>query len=186
MLLLRNLVLFAPLTWALPEIRAQGSPPEIGQPAYAFTLQRLDGGRLDLADLRSRPVVINFWATWCVPCRTEMPLLISAWHAHRSSAIEIVAVNLTDQERRKDIGRFVEEMRMPFPVLLDEKGRVRERYALTTLPTTVFVDSSGIVRAVHPGPISAAALARGLGTILPPSTAPRSGGQGDGLDPGSP
>ena len=75
---------------------------------------------------------------------------------------------------------------MPFPVLLDEKGRVRERYALTTLPTTVFVDSSGIVRAVHPGPISAAALARGLGTILPPSTAPRSGGQGDGLDPGSP
>ena len=115
-----------------------------------------------------------------------MPLLISAWHAHRSSAIEIVAVNLTDQERRKDIGRFVEEMRMPFPVLLDEKGRVRERYALTTVPTTVFVDSSGIVRAVHPGPISAAALARGLGTILPPSTAPRSGAQGDGIDPGSP
>jgi hypothetical protein len=80
----------------------------------------------------------------------------------------ILAVNLTDQERRKDIGRFVSELGMTFPVLLDARGKVRELYDLTSVPTTVFVDSRGLVRGLHPGPITRHALDRGLVAILPP------------------
>jgi thiol-disulfide isomerase/thioredoxin len=153
---------------------AQARGPEVGVTAPEVVLDRLGGGRVDLADLRGRPVIINFWATWCGPCRSEMPTLISTWEEQRDFGLEVLAVNLTDQERRKDITRFVEALRIPFPVLLDRRGQVRERYVLFTLPTTVFVDSGGLVRALHPGPLGRDDLAHGLATILPdPIAAPR-------------
>ena len=126
-----------------------------------------DGGRVALSDFRGRPVVINFWATWCVPCRVEMPMLIGAWRGNRDRDLEIVAVNLTDQERGKDVRRFVEELALPFHVALDARGRVRERYGLVGLPTTVFVDSAGTIRARHSGPLSEHNLSVGLAAILP-------------------
>ena len=138
----------------------------VGRPSPLFELERLGGGRLTLGEFRGRPVIINFWASWCEPCRTEMPELIDAWHRN-TGAFEILAVNLTDQEKRKDVTRFVAEFGVPFPVLLDARGKVRERYSLTLLPTTVFVDSAGIVRTVHSGPLTEGALELGLGTILP-------------------
>lgn len=148
---------------------AQAPGPEVGALAPNVALDRLGGGRMDLADLRGRPVIINFWATWCGPCRSEMPLLISSWQEHRYLGLEVLAVNLTDQERPKDIKRFAEELKLPFPVLLDHRGRVRERYLLFTLPTTVFLDSGGVVRAIHPGPLVREVLAQGLAAILPDS-----------------
>lgn len=146
---------------------AQTYSAEPGEAAPDFTLPRLDGGRIALADLRGRPVLINFWATWCRPCRTEMPELVSAYATHRAAGLEIVAVNLTDQENGKDVRRFVAELGMLFPIALDEKGKVRERYRLVSLPTSIFVDTAGVVRVVHPGPISAGVLAQGLDSILP-------------------
>ena len=152
---------------ACPEpTHAQKDAVVVGRPSPMFELERLEGGRVNLGEFRGRPVVINFWATWCVPCRTEMPELIDAWRRN-AGAIEILAVNLTDQEKRKDVTRFVAEFAVPFPVLLDVRGKVRERYALVLLPTTIFVDSAGIVRTVHSGPLTEGALEVGLGTILP-------------------
>jgi thiol-disulfide isomerase/thioredoxin len=156
---------------------AQSTDLEPGRLALPFDLAGLDGGRVVLADFRGRPVVINFWATWCVPCRVEMPMLIEAWRENRGQPLEIIAVNVTDQERRKDVRRFVEQLKLPFQVALDERGRVRERYGLVSLPTTVFVDSAGTVRAVHAGPLSEHNLAEGLAAILPiPAPAPRATG----------
>src|SRR5207245_9191782 len=80
---------------------------------------------------------------------------------------EVRAINLTDQERMKDIRKFVAEFHMPFPVLLDEKGRVRRLYALIGVPTSVFIGSDGVVRVVNPGPITKETLERGLAAILP-------------------
>jgi cytochrome c biogenesis protein CcmG, thiol:disulfide interchange protein DsbE len=146
---------------------AQDRPPIIDNPAPTLALTELGGGTIDLATLRGRPVIVNFWATWCGPCRDEMPLLAARWRAHQSAGLEVLAVNSTDQERGKDVRRFVERLALPFPILLDERGRMRERYALTTLPTTVFVDSAGVVRAVHAGALSPEQLDRALTLILP-------------------
>jgi len=151
--------------------QAQEEGPRIGHGAPGFDLERLDGGRAELDGLRGRPVIINFWASWCAPCRVEMPDLISAWREHGGKGLQVLAVNLTDQERRKDVTRFVTELGMPFPVLLDSRGKVRELYALVSLPTTVFLDSAGIVRSVQSGPLTRNALAQGLEAILRSETA---------------
>ena len=102
-----------------------------------------------------------------------MPDLIDAWHKN-PGALEILAVNITDQEKRKDVTRFVAEFGVPFPVLLDVRGKVRELYSLVLLPTTVFLDSGGVVRTVHSGPLTRKALELGLGTILPDLTTDQS------------
>jgi len=155
------------VTSVLPS-HAQEKGPVVGQPAPSFELDLLEGGRLSLSAQRGRPVIVNFWATWCAPCRDEIPAFIDLWRANGERGLVILAVNLADQERRKDIGRFVSELGMTFPVLLDARGKVRELYHLTSVPTTVFVDSAGVVRGLHPGPISRDALDRGLASILPP------------------
>jgi peroxiredoxin len=145
---------------------AQG--PEVGGPAPDIVLRTREGVKTRLADLRGQAVIVNFWASWCEPCRIEIPSLMAVYQEHAARGLVVLAVNLTDQERREDIARFVETTAMPFPVLLDERGTIRERYGLTAVPTTVFIDRSGVVQRIHPGPISREALEVGLETILGP------------------
>ena len=140
----------------------------LGQPSPDFKLKTLADTMIALSTLKGRPVVINFWASWCPPCRQEMPLLIAAYREHREQGLEVVAVHLTDQEYAKDIRSFAAEFALPFPVALDQKGKIRGKYGLIALPTTVFVGSDGTVRVVNSGPIDGAVLARHLSAILSP------------------
>jgi thiol-disulfide isomerase/thioredoxin len=147
-----------------PSLEAGNRP---GLAAPQFTLKTLAGPGASLSDYAGRPVLINFWASWCKPCRGEMPDIVAAYQAHQETGLEVLAINLTDQEGMKDVRKFVAELHMPFPVLLDDKGRVRRLYALIGVPTSVFIGSDGVVRVVNPGPITKETLERGLAAILP-------------------
>lgn len=125
---------------------------EVGQPAPGFTLMSLDGDEVSLADYRGQPVLINFWASWCPPCRLEMPDLVAAYEAHQDEGFVILAVDLTFQDSIADVETFVEEFGMTFPVLLDQDGGVtNEQYRLLGLPMSVFVNREGIVTRLHIG-----------------------------------
>jgi len=147
-------------------LAARAQTPQIGQPAPDFSLETLDGGHSGLSELAGHPVLVNFWASWCKPCRTEMPEIVAVYREQLGTGLEVLAVNLTDQEAKKDVRRFVEEVGIPFRVLLDAKGKVRERYRLAGLPTSIFIDRAGIVRVIHPGPMSREALDQGLAEIV--------------------
>jgi thiol-disulfide isomerase/thioredoxin len=149
---------------AMAPLRAQ-SP---GDTAPAFSLKTLDGGPASLSDYAGHPVLINFWASWCTPCRSEMPLIIAAYQAHQQAGLAVLAIDLNDQERsNKDVQKFQAEFQMPFPVLLDNKGKARKLYRLRGVPTSVFVGADGVVRSVNPGPISEEVLRERLKEILP-------------------
>ena len=84
------------------------SAQAVGQAAPAFELETLDGGRASLGELRGRPVLINFWASWCRPCSEEMPEIVRRYEELHAEGLEVLAINLTDDERRKDVRRFAE------------------------------------------------------------------------------
>lgn len=124
---------------------ADASPQsvEVGQPAPNFAFVWEDGAGADLASLRGRPVVINFWATWCGPCRAEMPELV----ALHNSDPEVIVLEINTQESLDVIRPFAEEYGMTMPVVVDEAGAVRTLYGVRNMPTTLFIDGEGIIRA---------------------------------------
>jgi len=157
--------LAAALTVAASAASAQ--PVRQGAPAPEIDLPLLSGGRVQLSKLRGRPVVVSFWGTWCPPCRAEFPELVRAHQAHGPAGLYVLGVNGRDQElSTRDVKRFVDEFSVPFPVALDQRGRSRRAYLIQGLPTTVFVDSAGVVQLIHRGPINREELDRGIATIL--------------------
>jgi cytochrome c biogenesis protein CcmG, thiol:disulfide interchange protein DsbE len=136
-------------TSEIPRAVAQGERP----PAPAFTLERLDReGTLSLSDLRGKAVVINFWASWCGPCKDEAPELERAWREHRDEGLVVLGVNFNDA--RSAARAFMDETGMTYPVVVDRDGEVVVDYGLTGVPETFFVDRRGRLVGTHiAGPV---------------------------------
>lgn len=130
-----------------------GPAPEVGAQAPDFALQNLDGETVTLSGLRGQVVLINFWATWCGPCRQEMPA-IEARYNH--GGFEVLAVDFG--ETAEQVQRFLDEIGVQLPVLLDSNGSVQELYRVRGYPTTFIIDQEGIVRFFHIGQMGEADL----------------------------
>lgn len=139
----------------------------VGELAPNFTLPTLDNDLVSLRDYIGQPVLINFWATWCAPCRIEMPELVRAYEEHQGEGFVILAVDLAHQDSIDDVRTFAEEFQMSFPVLLDETGNVSgEMYRLLGLPMSVFIDREGRIERIYVGLMTAEQIDTFVGEIL--------------------
>ena len=153
---------------AAPSEDAAASP-RAGFAAPDFSLQTLDGQTVTLSDLRGQAVMINLWASWCPPCRQEMPEILRLYEAHKDQGFTVLAVNSTFQDTASDARAFAREFGLTFPVLLDETGAVSRRYQLRALPTTFFVDRRGVIQeVVVGGPMTRALVESKVAKIIAP------------------
>ena len=134
---------------------------EVGASAPDFNLDTLDG-KVRLSELRGRVVVVNFWATWCVPCREEMPALQTLSASRGASEVMVLGVNATNLDSRNGATEFARNLGIAFPVAFDAKGDAARLYGVQGLPATFFIDREGVVRARSLGPQTADTLARNV------------------------
>ncbi|MGH7833121.1 MAG: peroxiredoxin family protein [Candidatus Binatia bacterium] len=127
----------------LEEVKDHPAAPE-------FALPNPDGKKLSLNDFRGKVVFLNFWASWCVPCREEMPAMERLYQEFKGKGLEILAVNVKDT--RKDALAFVKELKLSYPILLDPEGQVGLLYGAWGLPATYLIDEKGMVLARLWGP----------------------------------
>lgn len=120
-----------------------------GQPAPDFALKSSSGENMRLSEYRGDVVMINFWATWCGPCRQEMPLLDELYTRYQRVGFNLLGVNIDDDSRRAM--KMIDELGVNFPVLFDARKEVSKLYEVEAMPVTVLVDREGNVRHVHHG-----------------------------------
>lgn len=141
--------------------------PQIGFSAPDFTLDVLDGEKLTLSNLRGKVVLVNLWASWCPPCRAEMPALDAVYRKYRDAGFVVVAVNTTYQDAEPDARAFVQHLGLTFPIVLDRDGATSQRYRLQALPTSYFVGRDGLIRdIVIGGPLSETLIASKVEALL--------------------
>lgn len=153
-------VLAAMLVTRLPTV----SPTAIGRTAPDFTLADLDGNPVRLADLRGRPVVVNFWASWCGPCVEEFPMLRDAVDRHRTDGLAVIGI--VYQDRSEAARSFMERTGATWPAVMDPGDRVAAAYGILGPPETFFIGRDGRVAARQIGQLSAASLEEKLAAII--------------------
>lgn len=127
-----------------------GGSPLLDKPAPDFTLRSLDGREVSLTDYRGRPVIVNFWASWCGPCKEEFPLFADARERHSGEGLEILGIIHDDSAEAA--GAFAEERSAAWPMLLDPDDSAWRAYLGVGLPMSFYIDREGIIRAVSFGP----------------------------------
>lgn len=124
-----------------------------GMPAPQFTLNTLDGKPVALADLKGKPVLVNFWASWCPPCLAETPALIAAYNELKAENSNFEFVGIGTSDDKENLVKFATNNKIPYLVMDDSDSKVSDAFAVRGMPTTFFIDSAGIVRKVWPGEI---------------------------------
>jgi peroxiredoxin len=133
------------------------SAPRPGFSAPNFTLPDLNGKQIHLTDFLGKPVLVNFWASWCSPCKSEMPTFQEIYKEFEPQGFVLLTIN--NRENRNVVQNFITEKALTFPVLLDIDGSISTKYQVDSLPTTVFVGKDGEIKDImYGGPISEAYL----------------------------
>jgi len=166
--------LFALLAWAASQQR--GQPPGTGinqqfgeirverSQAEDFELQLLNGGVVQLSDLRGKVVMVDFWASWCAPCRQESAALNRAYAAYADRPVEFVGVNVWDTETAAEL--FLVEFGVEYPAGVDSNGDIALNYGVRGIPEKFFVDANGVIRHKYVGPMPEDILRETLDTLL--------------------
>lgn len=173
-LALTAIIVFVSTAWvwisAVPDSETTGGripSPREGFLAPDFTLDLLTGEMMTLSEQTGKVVIINLWASWCPPCRAEMPALQEVYLENRERGLEVMAVNTTFQDQESAAASFVQEFGLTFPILMDRSGDVSRQYLLRAMPSTFFVDREGVIRKVIiGGPMSEATLQTAVEELL--------------------
>ncbi len=168
------LLLAAGLLWIFASADRTGAStaghiptPAKGFFAPNFSLADPKGGHYELASLRGKPVIVSFWATWCPPCRAEMPTIQQYYQQYQQQGLVVLGVNATSQDYPLNIVPFVQQYNLSFPILLDETGSAAHSYEVRSLPSTFFINRDGsIAEVVIGGPMSGALLGTYIQEIL--------------------
>jgi cytochrome c-type biogenesis protein len=153
----------------------RGRPAEIGQPAPAYSAISLNGDSVSLDQARGRVVLLNVWATWCHPCRDEIPILQALHERYAPRGLDLVGVSVDARGEEATIREFARDFRMTYPVWLDPDERVQSTFFAIGVPATFLIDRAGVLRWRHVGPVRAndTTLVRALERAL----------AGDGISP---
>jgi len=135
--------------WLLTAASASAAMPASGTPVPDFTLRSSTGKNLKLSERRGEVVMINFWATWCGPCRQEMPELERLYQKYRKAGFVLLGVSVDDKPEAARA--MAQKLNVSFPVLFDDRKQVSRKYDVDAMPSTLLVDRNGIVRFVHRG-----------------------------------
>ena len=145
---------------------SEPSGARVGEPAPGFKLQNLDGQSISLSDLRGKPVMLNFWATWCPPCRSEMPYIQEIYEEWSGKGLEVLAINIGESPSK--VKEFLQSYNLSLPVLLDTKQAAARKYNVPPIPTTFFIDKDGTIQVKIIGAFpSKAAIEKNLNKIMP-------------------
>lgn len=140
--------------------------PQVGKPAPDFQLPNLEGQYISLSSLRGKPVLINFWATWCPPCREEMPYLQQVYDGWSGKGLVLLTIDIG--ESAATIKEFMQNNNLTMPVLLDTSQSIAQMYNITAIPTTFLIDKDGIIRVKRIGAFpSTEAIEKELTKIMP-------------------
>lgn len=153
------IILMAGVLWTVASrvTTAQATRDRARRATPDFTLDTLEGGKFKLADQIGQPVVVNFWATWCLPCRAELPAFEEVYRNNRAQGLVVVGVDVA--ESPDEVAQFVAEAGLTFPIALDTSGETTELYHIQGMPTTFFVGRDGQIKdMVIGGPLTQAAI----------------------------
>jgi len=165
--ILYTIILILGFAWILVSVDKTGTStsgkiyaPQQGFLAPDFELTTTTGETVKLSDLRGQAVLVNLWATWCPPCRAEMPAIEKVYNEYKDDGLVVLAVNMTYQDKESDIAPFVNEYGLTFPILLDKTSDMAHAYQLRSLPSSYFIGRDGIIHEVVIGGPMAEALLR--------------------------
>jgi len=141
--------------------------PQMGFTAPGFTLAALNGNPITLSDLRGKVVVLNLWASWCPPCRTEMPALNAIYQKFREKGLVVLGVNTTFQDDETNARAAIRDWGLAFPIVFDRDGATSRQYRVQAMPTTFFIGRDGVIRdIVFGGPLSEALIASKIEKLM--------------------